>query len=388
MSVAATIAAVAVATQVVGVVLGHRSIGWLAAVVCLLAAAMRAPLIGHAGLGLVVSASLALTASQVASKRRSRFLHLCGLAWAVPAIATVPTLVAANTGLLTSTIIALTVSALMLGGVGRWLMTRSSPTGRAAVAALVAILPLTPGGAFLPLGARIEMPLSGTLHAWLQGDGLAVDPATWSGWVGDLWQATPALWFACVVWCWCSQRGLYRAVALGLAALVGGLEVAAQWSHVAAASAAMSPLVAPDHAFVAQITTLSQWRIDAAPALLLMARLLTITLLVGPIWSAVSRDDRDDVAPGWLDRFGMVLGWGLLLLWAVLAPNWAGTLWFLDPAAMALFAVVGCAHALHGEVSRDSTGERWLRVGQTAAALLIVGGGQIGWRVSGMLLAN
>ena len=84
----------------------------------------------------------------------------------------------------------------------------------------------------------------------------------------------------------------------------------------------------------------------------------------------------------------MVLAWGLLLLWAVLAPNWAGTLWFFDPAAMAVFAAVGCTHALHGEVSRDSTGERWLRVGQTATALLIVGGGQIGWRVSGMLLAS
>ena len=177
------------------------------------------------------------------------------------------------------------------------------------------------------------------------------------------------------------------------ATATGALAIAAvaiAWSTPALAwlDGDLSVLAAAGTPFPGVARTLSgEPAVDAGPLLLLIARLASIGVLLWP-WSLRSPATGADAVVGRrLDWSAMALSGALLLSWSFLAPGWAGALWVLDPAALATLAALAAAFGVLAAGGDEGRAWPW-RLIQFTAALLVIGGGEVGWRVAGLLMLD
>ena len=241
----------------------------------------------------------------------------------------------------------------------------------------------------MPLDAAIELPLADGTGAWLQTASLAFAATTLPPWAPVLWRYLPFALLALTLLAQARPRPRLVAAATATGALAIAA-VAIAWSTPALAwlDGDLSVLAAAGTPFPGVARTLSgEPAVDAGPLLLLIARLASIGVLLWP-WSLRSPATGADAVVGRrLDWSAMALSGALLLSWSFLAPGWAGALWVLDPAALATLAALAAAFGVLAAGGDEGRAWPW-RLIQFTAALLVIGGGEVGWRVAGLLMLD
>ncbi len=388
MSAAIVLASLVPVSMLVAAVRPGPALSLAATLICILATALHLPVPGLGGFGLVVAAGLALAASTL-PRHSARALLLLALLWSLPAAllpASQPP--AAPTALLASGLAA-TVALLAVAVLAGHLATESRRIERTWAAALLALAPTGSGGPLLPLGVAIELPLADGTGAWLQADHLVFSSASLAPWAPILWRFMPAILLAFVLCCAGLRRPTMGHIATAAVAILIAAVALAWWPLASAfVDGDATGLVASGHPFGGAPRTMhGAPGVDASPLLALLARLATLWLLVRSAAGVDHTSTASFTASGRpMQALTLGIGGLLLLCWSIWAPAWAGSAWYLDPAAMAAVAAFACGFGVLSAAGRGADGGAW-RILQAAAALLILAGGQVGWRVaSGLML--
>lgn len=386
MSPGAVAAAIAWLLLVAAAIVPRRPLLLAATLACAAAIAIQLPGHGFGAVGLVVAAGLAMAAGHVAPGA-ARLLSLLAALWAAGAALAPHPPVPVNWPILWTNGVIMALAAAAVAATATRLLERPVERTCLWVAVLLAFAPMGSGGPLLPLGAAVELPLTDGTGAWLQSAALSFASAQMPPWAPWLWRYLPWLLLALTL-IGHARRGprlVAVVLALGLAALAATV---AAWSQPALAwlNGDLNVLAAAGQAFPARALA-SQRAVDVAPLTMALARLATIGVLIWPR----SLPSRPADEPGSMARrfevATLVLAGAALLSWCLLAPSWAGALWVFDPAAMAVLATLVAGFGVLWAHPRADAAWPW-RLVQLAAALLAIGGGDLGWRVAGLLMLD
>lgn len=372
--VSAIVAALAHATAAAT---GRRAVSFIAAAAGLCAVAARLPAVGAATVGLAIA--LGLTVAAVSS--RNHKLHWLAAAASLPgalfAAAALPAgwiaWVGASAG--TAMIVGSTVAACRAAA-------SDDRDMRAALAFVLAAAPV-PLLAVSPMAAAVEWPMGLSPVATIHRGVVHLPVAEVSEWAVLLWQAIPWIGAAAVAAVWgLGRRALWPVFALW--ALCIAVAVAGEWPVVAAwLDESLNGLTADQRLFpVSAVVGSSARQIDGAAGLFTVVRWgIAAALMWAP---AAGRKTQSGTAGS--DGLVAATGVAAVSVWSLAAPGFIGPYWLLDPAVLAvLAATVASIALLHFRAGAPAT---VLRALQVIACGLVVGGGDLSWRVASALVSG
>ncbi len=369
MSVTLTTAIVAFSAFGLATALPRKWTFLLAGALAVAAAATRVHGAGAGVVALVAGGALVWARADCAALARRSAAF--GLACAAAALLSAPPAPGLHLGPLVLASAAPLVAALALTAALR------DEAARRPLALLLALLPF-PVAAVAPAHAELAVAFDDAVGAWGLRHGLAFSRVHWPAWADAVWQAGPWL-LLCVVllsiarpsprlrWGALAVVG-FTLLAAAVAQLIGALEAQ---PHLQGVDVGVS---GPGLAIRERIA------LDGSAGLTVLLRVGAIAALLGP--GGVQR-------PGGVAPVAAMSALVLLAAAAAIAPAWFGAGWMGDPAisALLLIALLAIAVSLRpaGEESRVSG---LLHAALATAGLALIGGGELGWRVAGVVFGR
>jgi hypothetical protein len=377
MNLALVSALAAVVAHAAAAVTGRRTLSLLAVAVTLIALALRLPAVGAAAVGLAIALGLSVN---VLSGGTSK-LHWLALTSALPgalfAAAALPAgwlaWVGAGVGAAMIAVATLAASRAAL---------RGDRELRTILALVVAAAPM-PLLAASPMAAAAELPMALNPVATIHRGVVHLPTAELGAWAVSLWQSLAWIGALAVAVSWASGK---RVVWLALGGWAACIAIAAvgSWTAISAwLDGSLSAVSADPRLFPISVAVGDAPRqIDGAAGLFAASRwTLAAALLLMP--AGVAQVAGRGAA---FDGLLASLGVASICLWGVVAPGFVGPYWLFDPAALAVLATIASSIALlHYHTGRVAA---LLRGVQFAACGLILGGGDLGWRVASALVTG
>lgn len=373
-----------------------RTLAWGALALTVAALALRMPGVGATPVGLAA----ALAMSWVGGRRGDRRLHMAAALCCLPAVLFAPAVApAAWLAYVGGALSHLLFAVCLAAGVDYAL--DAGPGGMFPLAAAAAAAPIGAAVAS-PLSDGAAVPLALEPISWLQRGGLMIGPGETAQWAVSVWNALPTIGLVCVLLAWGLRSRRATRVLVGLWA---GLALAAVAAHVPTllawtAETAQTAVIATRGGLTLPLHTSGLAPgVDASAAVLLFARIVLVGGLIGVFGAfdggdLTASDDTPMVATGAaadsasaaLPVGGFAIVFALLAVWAWAAPGFVGPNWLFDPAAMAAVAVLVASFAL--QASATAPVKDTVNALRVVAAAMLVGGGDLGWRVASTLLAS
>ena len=373
----ALVTAMVAATAHGGAALSQRRVAqWLAVVATVAALAARAPAVGAAVTGLAAALGIAAVAVRLEIAR----LHWPAALFAVPAavFAAAPP----APGALPMASAALGILLCASGVAAIVLVVAHGGSLVRVGAALVVVLAPAPLSIVTPLAGLAELPLGAAPAATLHRGTVLLDLATAPAWAVAGWRGAPWLFAIAALVGW--ARGA-RATVIGFSIVAAALVAFAAtcWPSLAAHLGPTASIVTdPRHFGLATTVIPGQLQLDGAAALLTLIRgAAGAALLIAPLKIEPTHGSSIAIADG------IVLALSLVAVgvWAVLAPPLVGPHWHSDPAALAVMAAALSSLFLLRWPRSDAS--LLLRAVQFAGCGVVLGGGDLGWRVASVLLS-
>ncbi len=356
----------------------RRAVSTVALLVALVALALRLPTVGAAVTGLAAAVGLAC-AALIGQRWR---LHWFACAVSIPAavFAAAPM----TGGWLTW---ASSVGAVAMFVAASAIAAQTAMTGdRDLRTALALVLVVAPAPLLMasPMAASAEWPLgvhpaASVVHTTTLL--VTTDVADWAVW---MWRVSPWLGFVAVALNWAVGR---RALLPAFGVMLLWLLIAAygSWPAVAAwlAGTEGAVIVDPRHFPLAAPVTDVARQVDGSAGLLMVVRWFIAAALLATTGGNPVQTSKNPAA---LDAVVVAVGLFLIGLWTLAATGFIGPYWLVDPVAMATFAATIVSIALlHWRRGLSAT---VLRAIQLVACGLLLGGGDLGWRVASALLVG
>ncbi len=397
MALSITFAAVALVAHLVAVAAARRATSALAVAAAAAALVPWLPVTGAAVLSLAVGAGLSLAAllSGSATIASLRTLHALAALATLPALFVWPTLPAASFDLIASSALALVCAVAVIAASARWLVLEADRGARLLAGTLIAWLPLSAAGSgpFTLIQGVAEVADADQFATWTDVRHLTVAPGASGEFAVLLWWALPVLIvivflvaallrrrLGSLVFALCSISAFAVAVSLFWPAAAQLLDSARGGGGLASVAVAGSALP--------QLLRQSAG-IALDPTVILVA-LLRIATLAALLWARGTAPVRSRLAaPAGLalQAAAALAGGGLVVLWSATATGWHASLWLVDPALWTTLAVLlAVAIALSARARGDARLADVAQAASLAAALLLIEGATLGWRVAGTLL--
>lgn len=351
----------------------RRATMLLAALLAMVAACARVHGAGADVAALVAAAGVALAFADT----QQRGAPIFGLACSAVALLAAPPAPALAVAPLALALAAPVVATLALAAAlqGRHVRT--------PLAVVLALLPF-PSAAIAPAHAELSVTFDGAAGAWAMGQGLSFAPSHWPAWADALWSNGPWLLFAIVLVAYARAD---RRVQVMTTVAVGSALLAAAVAQGLGAMDAPQVLQAAGVGITGDALPLrSSVAMDGSAGGLVLLRLAAIVGLL----QAHNSDDLDarqaDVPLAAIAAIGALL---LLLGATIIAPSWYGAGWMGDPGVASLLLLVLVASVVSvGSRGLSERASGWLHAGLATAGLLLVGGGDLGWRVAGVVFGR
>lgn len=399
MSIAIATAVAALCAQIVAAFGARAWLSWLAAALTATSLLWRLPAVGASVIGL----SAALGLSLAAARDRDPVLHRLAALAVVPSAFFAAAPPSAGWLALSLGAVSALATALVVWAVVRSTRKPSQMAGAVgAIAALVLVALPAPASFVAPLAGAAEWPLGVSPAASLHRGPLLLDTSTVATWALLLWSSLPWVGAAAVAVVYALGRRSARAVWIGAllilaAAAVGMWPVAGSWLDGSVSSVVGDPRLFPLTARASE----SARQVDAGAALWLLVRWVFAAAILhrttasdreNPVDSTVQQGEVHDRSPHLLDVAIVAAGAFALALSAVFAAGFIGPYWLLDSVSMALIALCLASSSLV-VVSASVPFRRGVSAGvlrglQLLAAAMLLGGGDLGWRVASVLLAG
>ena len=341
----------------------------LAGTLAVAAAATRVHGAGAGAVALVAGGALVWARADYAglARRSAAF----GLACAAAALLSAPPAPGLHVGPLVLALAAPVVAALALTTALR------NEAARRPFAVILALLPF-PVAAIAPAHAELAVAFDDTVGAWALRRGLAFSSAHWSAWADAVWHAGPWLLLCVVLLSIARPSPRLRWGAIGV---VGLTLLAAAVAQVIGALDALPHLQGVEVGVGGPGLAIREHiALDGSAGLTVLLRVGAITWLL---------------EPGVADRHGVhapvtaIAALTLLGAAAAIAPAWFGAGWMGDPgiSALLLIALLAITVSLRpAAVASRVSGI--LHAALATAGLVLIGAGELGWRVAGVVLGR
>ncbi|MCO4759956.1 MAG: hypothetical protein KC502_00500 [Myxococcales bacterium] len=362
MSLSLSLALGAVGSLVVAAVLPRRETFALGALVATAAAAVRT---GGAGAGLFALVAAAALMLAFVDRPERRVAAVASLISAISLLAS-PAWLPLQGG---AAVLALVIAPVAVAAIAAALRDQAA---RIPLAAVLALLPF-PIAAVAPAHVELAVAHDGAAGAWALSQGLGYVGAP--AWADTLWAAGPWLLFGGVLVAYARPTGRLRFGVIGAMAVALAVAAAAQVAGIVSAS----PLLTSSHAGLggAALPTNTGALLDAAPGLTVGLRLAAIAWLLCP---APHQESYPHVPAMAAVAALMAVAW--------LAPAWFGQRWMADPAVLSLGLIALIATLLSVDSGRESGVSALLSAALGLAGLLLIGSGELGWRVAGVVMGR